>query len=86
MSVPSTEEVQGRIREHLQKELQGRELDPTTPLLTGGLLNSIGALNLVTLLEREFGVQIDTGEISVETFDTIEAIAALVASKLGPGD
>ena len=60
------------------------ELTGRTPLITGGVLDSISALKLVTFLEDRFGITIEAHEAGVEHLDTIERIAGLVADKKSP--
>ncbi len=78
--------IQDRIRSHILSEvLEGAEpseITDTTPLMTGGILDSIAAMRLVVFLEREFSISIESHEIDPEKFDTIERIAELVESKL----
>lgn len=57
------------------------ELTDTTPLITGGILDSISTLKLVTYLEEKFEVVVEAHEAGVEHLDTIRDIVALVASK-----
>ncbi len=57
------------------------ELTETTPLMTSGILDSIGTLKLVSFIEGEFHINIDAHEAVVENLNTIRDIAALVAAK-----
>ena len=57
------------------------ELTPTTPLVTGGVLDSLGTVRLVTFLEERFGIEIQAHETSVDYLDTLNDIAQLVRSK-----
>ena len=57
------------------------ELTETTPLITGGVLDSIATLKLVVFLEDRFGVTVDAHEAGVENLDSVGQIAALVARK-----
>jgi acyl carrier protein len=52
-----------------------------TRLRTSGVLDSLATLKLVTFVEDRFGIEIEAHEASVENFDTIESIAALVDRK-----
>ena len=70
------------LREFLPGEEPG-ELTDQTPLITGGVLDSISALKLVTFLEDRFGITIEAHEAGVEHLDTIGRITALVAEKRG---
>ena len=57
------------------------ELRRSTPLITGGILDSISTLKLVVFLEEHFGISIEAYEAGVEHLDSIDQIAALVATK-----
>jgi acyl carrier protein len=68
----------------LQEFLPGEdpeELTPSTPLITGGILDSISTLKLVVFLEEHFGISIEAFEAGVEHLDSIAQIASLVAAK-----
>jgi acyl carrier protein len=70
------------LREFLPGEDPG-ELTGRTPLITGGILDSISTLKLVTFLEDHFGITIEAHEAGVDHLDTIERIGALVDAKRG---
>jgi len=57
------------------------ELTDRTPLITGGILDSITTLKLVTFLEDRFGITLEAHEAGVEHLDSIGQIARLVADK-----
>ena len=59
------------------------ELKNDTRLITGGILDSISTLKLVTFLEDHFGIRIEAYEAGVEHLDSIRSIAELVAAKRG---
>jgi acyl carrier protein len=57
------------------------ELTDQTPLITGGILDSISTLKLVVFLEDHFGIRVEAYEAGVEHLDSIGQIAALVVEK-----
>ncbi|MCB8981755.1 MAG: acyl carrier protein [Ardenticatenaceae bacterium] len=57
------------------------ELTDSTPLITGGILDSLATLKLVTFLENRFKIQVEPHETAVDYLDTIPDIANLVHSK-----
>jgi acyl carrier protein len=68
----------------LQEFLPGEKpeaLKLDTPLVTGGILDSIATLKLVSFLEERFDIRLAAHEAGVDHMDTIASIAALVASK-----
>ena len=60
------------------------ELTDETPLITGGVLDSISTLKLVSFLEDKFEVIVEAHEAGVDNLDTIAAIARLISGKLQP--
>ena len=56
-------------------------LQDDTPLLTSGILDSLGALGLVSFIEKQFGVELDVFDTSIEQFDRIQDIARLIERK-----
>jgi acyl carrier protein len=52
-----------------------------TPLITGGILDSLATLRLVAFLEEEFGIELEAHEADRDHLDTIADIASLVEGK-----
>ena len=57
------------------------ELQESTPLITGGVLDSIGTLKLVVFLEDRFGVTVEAHEAGIDNLDSVGKIASLIARK-----
>ncbi len=57
------------------------ELNDRTPLITGGILDSISTLKLVVFLEEKFGITVEAHEAGVEHLDSIRQIVQLIAEK-----
>ena len=57
------------------------ELTDATPLITGGILDSISTLKLVVFLEEHFGVTVEAYEAGIDHLDSIGQIVALIARK-----
>jgi acyl carrier protein len=62
----------GESRENLRDD---------TPLLSSGILDSLGTLGLVSFIAEQFGVELDVYDTSVEHFDRIEDIAQSIERK-----
>ncbi|MBK8005239.1 MAG: acyl carrier protein [Gemmatimonadetes bacterium] len=54
----------------------------TTPLVSGGILDSLATLDLVAFLEGRFGIELEAHEVDRDRLDTLEKIAELVQGKL----
>jgi acyl carrier protein len=80
-----TEEVRNAVKEFILKEfLPGEnpaELTEVTPLITGGILDSIGTLKLVAFIEERFAISLEAHEVNRDHLNTIADIARLVHSK-----
>jgi len=51
-------------------------LDDDTKLFTGGLIDSLSVMDLVTFVERELGKRVPPAAITLENFDSIAQIVA----------
>ena len=79
-SVRST--VTGYIRENFLYARPEYPLRDQDRLLDDGIVDSMGAVELVAFLEDEFGIAIPDDEITVDNFGTIASIATFVCRKL----
>jgi acyl carrier protein len=70
------------IAENVLLGVHQTTIEDATPLVTGGLIDSIGMIGLVTFLEARFKVEFVPREISVHSLDTLEQIEALIQKKL----
>jgi len=69
----------------LERFLPGEDpaaLTPTTPLITGGILDSLATLELVAFLEERFHIELGARETDADYLDTLELIGKLVDAKL----
>jgi acyl carrier protein len=80
------EEIKKVVKEFLLREfLPGEnpeELTDSTPLITGGILDSIATLKLVEFLENKYGFEFQPHEVDAEHLNTVSHIAQFVQSKL----
>lgn len=51
------------------------------PLLDSGIIDSLGILDLVTFIEKEFGVHVSDEELLPENFQTLDALAVFIQQK-----
>lgn len=50
-------------------------------LLERGIIDSVGIMNLVEMLEKEYNIEIDDDDLMPENFDSLTAIDNYVKSK-----
>jgi len=58
-------------------------LTESTPLVTGGILDSLATLKLVSFLEEKYNIELQAHEVDVENLDNISRITSLIQRKLG---
>jgi acyl carrier protein len=82
----ATQEIKDTIKTYILEEFLPGEnptaLTESTPLITGGILDSLATIKLVAFLEQHFKIQIQAHETMVDYLDTISDITQLVSSKL----
>jgi acyl carrier protein len=80
-----TQEMKLAVKEFILREfLPGEdpnELTETTPLISGGILDSIATIKLVLFLEERYGIKVEAHETDPEYLDTIASITRLIHSK-----
>ena len=58
-----------------------RNLNDSDPLLTTGIIDSLGMVSLITFIKDQFSVTIEDEDITPENFATINAISLLIQNK-----
>lgn len=61
---------------------QNNSLTPSQLLLDEGLIDSLTTIELITKLEEQFNINIDTDDLNHHNFNTIANITALVNQKI----
>lgn len=80
-----TDAIKTRIKNFIMAEfLPGEdpdELTDETPLISGGILDSIATLQLVMFIEQTYGVTFAPHEVDKDNLDTLERLMSLLMSK-----
>jgi methoxymalonate biosynthesis acyl carrier protein len=80
----ATSDVKNRIEEFIARFFQHVDLQDNQDIFALGFVNSLFAMQLVLFVEKEFGITIEDGELDIENFRTINAIAKLIEHKSTP--
>lgn len=76
------DELNQVIRDYVIKEYledgDDRVITDTTPLISGGIVDSFSMVSLKRFLERKYSIRIPDADATPEAFDTVQKIAALV--------
>lgn len=76
--------IEERVREIILERVPKSRKDGLvngTQLLTSGLLDSLGILDIVTILEQTFDLTVNDEELVPEHFESIESISAFIQKK-----
>ena len=57
-------------------------LEDDTPLITGGILDSIATIKFATFVEEQYNVDLAPHEMSADYIDTLSDMSSLIQSKL----
>jgi acyl carrier protein len=67
------------LADYITKELaKGRAttIRPEDDLLSAGIIDSLGILQLVSFVEKQFGIQIPDEDVVLENFQSVAALSA----------
>jgi acyl carrier protein len=62
-----------------------QKINDRTLLFDEGIFDSLGLLNLITFLEKDFNVKVDDSELDAVNFESIKAIESFLEKKLCAG-
>lgn len=77
--------IESKIREFIVKNLyytEGTSLTDDASFLAEGVIDSMGAMELVAFVESEFKIKVEMSEVVVKNFDSIGKLANFVRRKL----
>jgi acyl carrier protein len=79
-------EIRNEVREFVASQYlpdaSAETVTDTMPLITSGIIDSIGMLGLVDFIESHYSIEFMPREIDVHTLDTVERIESLIRAKL----
>jgi acyl carrier protein len=76
------EQIIGYITTEILKD-PSRQISEDQPLISSGLIDSFGLVDLALFVEESFGVRIEDMELTASVFDTTQELTQLISQKLG---
>jgi acyl carrier protein len=76
-------ETKQQIREFLSRFIRDHQLADDEDIFATGYVNSMFAMQLVQFVETTFGITVESEDLEIDNFRTVDAIAALVERKQG---
>jgi methoxymalonate biosynthesis acyl carrier protein len=76
-------DIKQQVREFVSRFVRGHDLGDGEDIFATGFVNSMFAMQLVQFVETTFGVTVESDDLDIDNFRSIDAIAALVERKQG---
>lgn len=78
-------DVRDKVRSYIIENFLFGDADPLADdemsLLDGGIIDSVGVMELVAFLEQDFGLNVDDEELVPENLDSVANLVAFVGRK-----
>lgn len=75
------EETKVKIREFLGQHIKSSQLTDDTDIFATGLVTSLFAMQIVLFVEGTFGIMLDSDDLMLDNFRTVNALTDLVSRK-----
>lgn len=76
------EQIRQRLREFVSRFFRGHDLQDGEDIFASGYVNSMFAMQLVQFVESDFGVTVESEDMEIDNFRSIDALSAFVERKL----
>ena len=79
-----TETIIPQIEKYIATQIlkqPNRKIAADEKLISSGLIDSFSLMDLALFVEDTFGVRIEDTELNVQTFDNLNQLASLIASR-----
>jgi methoxymalonate biosynthesis acyl carrier protein len=76
------EGYRSQIRSFIATAFKGRSLEDDEDIFATGFVNSLFAMELVTMIEGTFGITIESDDLDLDNFRTVTRVAEFVSRKV----
>jgi acyl carrier protein len=84
--MPTSDDVRAFVVHYLRAKLAKHgisQLEDDVSMTDSGIIDSFGLLDLVTAVERKFAIQVDMGDVDIDTFTTFGGFVRTVSGTTG---
>lgn len=82
-AAPDAARIQDEIRGYLTRFVDDPARLDQPGLITGGLFDSMVAVQLIAFIEDRYGICVDNDDLEIENFDSLSSLVAFVLRKAG---
>jgi methoxymalonate biosynthesis acyl carrier protein len=83
MSTDNKKGIKESVRDFILRSITLTELDDDANLFESGIANSLFAVQMMTFIEKNFGIEIGAEDLDIENFKSLNATMAFVLRKNG---
>jgi acyl carrier protein len=76
-------EIREAVKRFIAHSIVNAKLNDDDNLFESGIVNSLFAVQLMTFIEKSFAIEVETDDLDIENFKSINAATAFVMSKNG---
>jgi acyl carrier protein len=79
-------DTQTILMDYIKKDLlkgRNKNLSPEDDLLSAGILDSLGILQMVAFIEERFGYQMPDEDVVYENFNSVDALSSYLKANSG---
>lgn len=78
------DETKSKLRSFLRQHVRNPNIRDDDDIFSLGYVNSLFAMQLVMLIESEFGIEVENEDLELDNFRSITAICGFIRRKTGP--
>jgi acyl carrier protein len=83
MNTAAGQDIKETVRRFISTSVNITHLDDDHNLFESGIVNSLFAVQLMTFLEKTFGIEVGMDDLDIENFKSLSATTAFVSRKHG---
>ena len=76
-----TSDIENTLRNFISRFMRGHELKDDEDIFASGFVNSMFAMQLVQFIEHQFGFEIESEDLELDNFRSIEAMTRFIEQK-----
>jgi acyl carrier protein len=85
MSTDTAQDIKDTVRRFISHSVNLTELNDDDNLFESGIVNSLFAVQLMTFIEKAFGIEVGMDDLDIENFKSLSATTAFVTRKSRSG-
>jgi len=76
-------EIRETVKRFIANAIMNAKFNDDDNLFESGIINSLFAVQLMTFIEKTFAIEVETDDLDIENFKSINATTAFVVNKNG---